>query len=189
MINKVWGVLEKEGVPEAGHINYSIIVIGNLDKLMALRGDMDDDEEAQEGDQDNGDNNKKKVYMKDLIQGAPPIEKKSYLMTINLYQGEFTELPWIKDFSSKIKIIVNEGLNVETMVISNSLSPGWKEQMHIPMRSPFYMTYIVCEVYISDNTVLGKFVLDFNQLYKDGTLDTKWYLIYGQERENSFQKN
>jgi len=64
MINKVWSTIEKAGIPEAGHINYSIIVIGNSDKLMALRGEMDDDNENQDGEE----GNKKKENVKDLIQ-------------------------------------------------------------------------------------------------------------------------
>jgi hypothetical protein len=186
MINKVWSTIEKAGIPEAGHINYSIIVIGNSDKLMALRGEMDDDNENQDGEE----GNKKKENVKDLIQGAPPIEKKSYLMSLNIYQGEFCNLPWMKEFSSKIKIIISENNCTETLAISNSLTPGWKEQFNIPMRSPFFITYIVIEIWTlwSGEKLLGRFVMDFNQLFKDGTLDTRWYLIYGPERENSLMR-
>jgi len=178
--------IREGGVPEAGHLNYSIIVIGNSNKLLALRGEMEDDDEQNEGEAEN----KKKLQVKDLIQGAPPIEKKSYLMSINIYQGEFGQLPSVKDFNSKVRIIVNDGNFGESLVISNSLNPGWKEQFNIPMRSPFYITYIIIEIWtiVSSEKLLGRFVLDFNQLFKDGNLDTKWYLIYGPERENSFMR-
>lgn len=187
MLNKVWAVIEKEGMSEAGHINYSILVIGESHKLLALRGDMDDDEEEKDGGEEN---NKKRTYLKELVQGAPPIEKKSYLLSLSIYQGEFVELPWIKEMNSKIKVILSEGDITESLIISNSRTPGWKEQYNLPMKSPFYITYIIVEVWYeqSGEKLLGRFCLDFNQLIKDGQLEVKWNLIYGPERENSLMR-
>ena len=185
MLNKAWGAVEKENLHDTGFINYSVIVIGESDKLLALPGEMEENDDPL-GDEPHGD--KKKEDIRKLINGAPPLEMKSYLMVINIYKGEFVETPLFKELNTKIRIIVNEGDFMETNPIHNSHTPGWKEQFNIPMRSPFYITYVVVEVWyeLSDEKLLGRFLLDFSQLVKDGSLEVKWYPIYGPESENTF---
>jgi hypothetical protein len=188
MLIKSWGNLEKEGIPEPGHLRYSILIVGSYDKMLALRGDNDEEEDQRDDDPENA---KKRTNIKELVPGAPPIVKKSYLMTINIYQGDFCTLKWIKDYNLKCKIIVTEGVtNTETLYINNSQIPAWKDQFSIPMKSPFYISYIVVEVWYNQigDRLLGRFYLDFEQLVKEGTLDDKWYLIYGPEREDGFFK-
>lgn len=129
--------------------------------------------------------------MRELVQGAPPIEKKNYLLQLSLYGGEFfQQIPNISEFNSKLRIIITKGDITDSSEISNSWAPSWKEQHNIPMKSPFYITFIVIEVWYKQPSekLLGRFVLDFNQLVKDGQLETKWNMIYGPEREDGFMK-
>jgi hypothetical protein len=42
----------------------------------------------------------------------------------------------------------------------------------------------------SGEKILGKILIDFNQLVRDSNMESRWYIIYGPQRaENSFMKN
>lgn len=145
MVNKVWVVLEKEGTIMPGYIKYSVIVVTESDKLMALVGDMEDENDVA----DDGEH-KKISGLRNKIEGAPPLENKNYLMSIDVYKGEFCKLPWIKELNAKFRIIVNEGEITESVAISNTRTPSWKETYNIPMRSPFYINFIIIEIYYEE---------------------------------------
>lgn len=143
MINKVWGGLEKENVLEPGFLNYTVLVAAENDKVQALAGDNDDHDDPDDPDQ----KNRKNGFL-ELIEGVPPLERKTYLMTINIYKGDFVKkLPGIKELNAKFKIIVNEGDAIENVAIVNSFTPNWKEQYNIPMKYPFYINFVVIEIY------------------------------------------
>jgi hypothetical protein len=191
MINKVWGGLSNMEVINPGIIRYSIMVSSEGDNLIAFAGDMDEDEEMNnDGDTDT---KKKTSGLKDVIQGKTALEVKLYQMSVIVYKGEFcAQMPGITELTSKFKIKVNEGDLYESNTISKSFTPKWNTQWNIPMRHPFYITYIIVDIMYeqSGSNQLGRILLDFNQLIRDGNLETKWYLIYGPQRvEDSFLKN
>lgn len=184
MMNKAWGVLSHKEVPNPGFINYSIMVGSEGDRAVALSVDMEDDEVPVDDEE-----HKVRYGFKDLIQGAPPLEMKSFEMSICIYKGEFcSKLPGITHLNSMFRI-VHENENYESNIVSKSFTPKWNLQWNIPMRHPFYLTYIVVDI-VNDNSIIGKIFLDFVHLVKDGNLEPKWYLIYGPIRdEDSFIKN
>jgi hypothetical protein len=145
MINKATGSLLNSEIANPGFIRYSVMVGSEGDKQVALAGDMED-EEMDVGDYDD-EEKKKNGGLKDIVQGKANIEVKSYLMSVIIYRGEFcTHMPGISELTSKFKIKVNEGEYYESNFVSKSFTPKWNTQWNIPMRYPFYLTYIIVDI-------------------------------------------
>jgi hypothetical protein len=145
MINKIWGVLNNAEVLNPGYVRYSAMVGSEGGRQVALAGDIED--EDIELPEDEEEAQKRKGGLKDLIQGKPPLEVKSFLMSINIYKGEFcAEIPGINELTSKFKIVINEAEFFESNSVSKSFTPKWNTQWNIPMRHPLYLTYIVVDI-------------------------------------------
>ena len=145
MLNNVWGVLENKDFSDPGFINYSVVVIEENSKLIGLAaGDFAQADDEQEGDE--GEQKKKNNYA-DLEEGGIPIELRQYQLSIFIYKGEFASIPGYTDQTAfKFKIIINQGNPIESAVF-NGLSPQWKSEVNFSIKLPCYIDNIIIEVY------------------------------------------
>lgn len=174
----LWGMLDNNNY-NVGSISLDILVISEGDKTTAL---IEQQVESESGENNENQNNKNKLS--NLIIGKPLIEVKTYLLQLVIFKGEFAELPGISEINSKVRIILQTE-KIDTITKLNSKTPTYRTLHNIPIKSPFNISFIVCEIIQDEDTIIGRFIIDFNILVKDGILEAKWINFYGPERDNS----
>jgi hypothetical protein len=103
MSKKKWGILRiLDSNSERGYIEYSAQCITTGDKIIALRDLEDPDEEEAEAE------GGRKEKLQDKIIDALPDEKKKFSLTINIFNGLFTQFRDVAEVSMKLKIIITE---------------------------------------------------------------------------------
>lgn len=182
-ILNVWGNLEKEG-NIYGSVNFSVLAISEGDKIIAHIGDNQVSDSSQDKDGENKENEKAKL--KSSIIGKPQIEVKEYLLLFTIFKGEIADIPDITDYNIKVRMIVSQNELIDTISINNTKNPTWRILHSIPMKSPFYIDNIVLEIIQDDDSkIIGRILINFKTLQKDGIIEPTWCCFYGPLRNNS----
>ena len=190
LLNHEWANLEnrkKDAVSDPGFVLFSLMVKGEKDKIVALQ-------QEQITFHDNEDQVMKKLNLNDVVQGKPPVDTtKKYSIVIHVIKAQFIKqftILNIKQLNPYFTVKYNLNDNLKSSVIGNSIDPMFEEEIYIPMSYPINTNYIVIEFYsdggiITKNTLISKILLDCDLLEKTGQLESKWYNLYGPERENT----
>lgn len=148
MLNNVWGILEHKENSDPGYINYTVVVVEENSKLLGLApGDFAPAEDDQEGDENE---QKKKNNYADLEEGGIPIELKQFQLIIFIYKGDFAEIDgYTKEHGFKFKVIINQGNPLESTAF-NGKTPQWKSEVKFSVKLPVYIDYINVEIYSNE---------------------------------------